>query len=168
MHLFRYSDPDGAIHIGRLHPDGSRERLEGEPWIGSEALRPSGEAAAVARLLAPLEPRAILCIGVNYRRHALEFGSAIPERPVLFMKAPGAVQHPGAPIELPTVLASSQVDYEGELAVVIGRPCRDVPEAKATLKRGVAALLAAADPRPEAAARNTTTPANAGKEGPKA
>ena len=44
----------------------------------------------------------------------------------------------------------------------------DVPEAKATLKRGVAALLAAADPRPEAAARNTTTPANAGKEGPKA
>ena len=44
----------------------------------------------------------------------------------------------------------------------------DVPEAKATLKRGVAALLAAADPRPEAAARNTTKPANAGKEGPKA
>jgi len=126
MHLFRYADPEGTIHIGQLHVDGSRERLVGEPWIGSEALRPSGEAAAVARLLAPLEPRAILGIGVNYRRHALEFGSPIPERPLLFVKAPGAVQHPGAPIELPTVLASSQVDYEGELAVVIGRTCKNV------------------------------------------
>jgi len=131
MHLFRYADSEGSIHIGRLHADGSRERLEGQAWIGSPSLRPSGEAAAVTRLLAPLEPRAILCIGVNYRRHALEFGSPIPQRPVLFMKPPGAVQHPGAPIELPTVLASSQVDVEGELAVVIGRSCKNVSRAEA-------------------------------------
>ena len=131
MHLFRYVDSAGVIHIGQVHPDGSRERLEGEGWIGSPALRPSGEAAAVARLLAPLDPRAILCIGVNYRRHALEFGSPIPERPLLFLKPPGAVQHPGAPIELPTVLASSQVDVEGELAVVIGRSCKNVSREEA-------------------------------------
>lgn len=123
MPILRYVDPDGAVHHGRLHPDGSRERLLGNPATG---LIPSGEAARVERLLSPIEPRALLCIGVNYRRHALEFGSAIPQRPLLFMKSPGAVQHPGAAIELPTALASSQVDYEGELAVVIGRRCKNV------------------------------------------
>ena len=123
MRLFRYADPQGAIHHGRLHADGSRERLTGDLF---GELTPSGETAEVERLLAPLDPRTILCIGVNYRRHALEFGSPIPQRPVLFMKPAGAVQHPGAPIELPTALASQQVDYEGELAVVIGRRCRNV------------------------------------------
>ena len=83
------------------------------------------------RLLAPLDPRVFLCIGVNYRRHALEFGSPIPQRPLLFLKPPGAVQHPGAPIELPTALASAQVDYEGELAVVIGRTCKNVSREEA-------------------------------------
>jgi 2-keto-4-pentenoate hydratase/2-oxohepta-3-ene-1,7-dioic acid hydratase in catechol pathway len=128
MQLFRYADPQGAIHHGVLHAGGSRERIAGDLFT---ELRPSGEAAEVAQLLAPLEPRAILCIGVNYRRHALEFGSPIPQRPVLFMKSPGAVQHPGAPIELPTALASAQVDYEGELAVVIGRTCRNVSRQEA-------------------------------------
>ncbi|MFM7312159.1 MAG: fumarylacetoacetate hydrolase family protein [Cyanobium sp.] len=128
MHLFRYLDPQGAIQHGRLHADGSRERLVGALF---GELTPSGEAAEVQRLLAPLEPRIFLCIGVNYRRHALEFGSPIPQRPVLFIKPPGAVQHPGAPIELPTALASSQVDYEGELAVVIGRTCRNVSREEA-------------------------------------
>ena len=128
MHLFRYVDPQGAIHHGQLHADGSRERLAGDLF---GELIPSGEAAEVERLLAPLEPRVFFCIGVNYRRHALEFGSPIPQRPVLFMKPPGAVQHPGAPIELPTALASAQVDYEGELAVVIGRSCRNVSREEA-------------------------------------
>ena len=123
MPILRYLDPEGAVQHGRLHADGSRERLLGDPWRG---LRPSGEPARVQQLLCPIEPRAILGIGVNYRRHALEFGSAIPRRPVLFFKAPGAHQHPGAPIELPSALASAQVDYEGELAVVIGRRCKNV------------------------------------------
>jgi 2-keto-4-pentenoate hydratase/2-oxohepta-3-ene-1,7-dioic acid hydratase in catechol pathway len=123
MPIFRYADPEGAVHHGLLHPDGSRERLVGSLF---EQQRPSGEAAAVARLLAPLDPRALICIGLNYRRHAAETGAAIPQRPVVFMKSPGAVQDPGAPIELPTALASHQVDYEAELAVVIGRRCKNV------------------------------------------
>jgi len=123
MPILRYLDPEGTVQHGQLHADGSRERLLGDPWRG---LRPSGEQARVQQLLCPVEPRAILGIGVNYRRHALEFGSAIPRRPVLFFKAPGAHQHPGAPIELPSALASAQVDYEGELAVVIGRRCKNV------------------------------------------
>jgi 2-keto-4-pentenoate hydratase/2-oxohepta-3-ene-1,7-dioic acid hydratase in catechol pathway len=133
MRILRYRDPEGVIRHAQLHDDGCRERLEGDPFAtegspgtGTVALRPTGEAARVAQLLAPIAPRAILCIGVNYRRHAAEFSSAIPARPVLFMKAPSAVQHPEAPIELPTALASETVDYEGELAVVIGRRCKNV------------------------------------------
>jgi 2-keto-4-pentenoate hydratase/2-oxohepta-3-ene-1,7-dioic acid hydratase in catechol pathway len=133
MRILRYRDPAGVIHHGQLHADGTRERLEGDPFAtdGARALRSTGEAARVAQLLAPVVPKAILCIGVNYRRHAAEFGSAIPSRPVLFMKAPSAVQHPEAPIELPTALASETVDYEGELAVVIGRRCKNVSASEA-------------------------------------
>ena len=78
------------------------------------------------KLLAPVVPTAILCIGLNYRRHAAEGNAPIPKWPVLFMKSPGAVQNPGDPIVLPRHLASDQVDYECELAVVIGRRCKNV------------------------------------------
>jgi 2-keto-4-pentenoate hydratase/2-oxohepta-3-ene-1,7-dioic acid hydratase in catechol pathway len=80
----------------------------------------------VGRILAPVQPAAIFCIGLNYRRHAAETGASLPEWPVLFMKSPGAVQDPEGPIALPRALASGQVDYEGELAVVIGKRCRNV------------------------------------------
>jgi 2-keto-4-pentenoate hydratase/2-oxohepta-3-ene-1,7-dioic acid hydratase in catechol pathway len=126
--IVRYEDAQGRVQLASLHPDGRLERLAGE-LFGD--LVPTGETAAVERILAPLEPRAILCIGLNYRRHAAETGAAIPTYPVLFMKSPGAVQHPEAPIILPTTLASHQVDYEGELAVVIGRTCRNVARAEA-------------------------------------
>jgi 2-keto-4-pentenoate hydratase/2-oxohepta-3-ene-1,7-dioic acid hydratase in catechol pathway len=128
MRIQRYRDPEGGLQYAQLHDDGSQERLLGDPF-GPEALeglRPTGEAAQVAQLLAPVAPRVILGIGVNYRRHAAEFGVAVPARPVLFLKPPSALQHPGAPIELPVALPSETVDYEGELAVVIGRRCKNV------------------------------------------
>ena len=128
MRIQRYRDPEGGLQYAQLHDDGSQERLLGDPF-GPEALaglQPTGEAAQVAQLLAPVAPRVILGIGVNYRRHAAEFGVAVPARPVLFLKPPSALQHPGAPIELPVVLPSETVDYEGELAVVIGRRCKNV------------------------------------------
>jgi 2-keto-4-pentenoate hydratase/2-oxohepta-3-ene-1,7-dioic acid hydratase in catechol pathway len=130
MKLHRYADAGGATYYAIEHGEGSLERLLGDPF-GPEPLRPSGELALPARRLAPVRPRAILCIGVNYRRHAAEFGSAIPQRPVLFMKTPSALQHPGAAIELPTALGSEAVDYEGELAVVIGRRCKNVSASEA-------------------------------------
>jgi 2-keto-4-pentenoate hydratase/2-oxohepta-3-ene-1,7-dioic acid hydratase in catechol pathway len=89
------------------------------------------EKATVARLLAPLEPRAILCIGLNYRQHAAETNAPLPQYPVLFFKNPASAQHPGAPIELPRWLRSDKVDYECELAVVIGRAARNVPRERA-------------------------------------
>jgi 2-keto-4-pentenoate hydratase/2-oxohepta-3-ene-1,7-dioic acid hydratase in catechol pathway len=87
--------------------------------------------ADVARLLAPVEPRLILGIGLNYRRHAEETNAKIPEYPILFMKGPNATQDPGAPILIPSHLPSAEVDYECELAVVIGRACKNVPRERA-------------------------------------
>jgi 2-keto-4-pentenoate hydratase/2-oxohepta-3-ene-1,7-dioic acid hydratase in catechol pathway len=82
------------------------------------------------RLLAPVLPSKVLCVGKNYADHVREMGGDTPpERPVLFLKPSTSVAGPGDPIALPA--DSEQVDYEGELAVVIGRLCRDVPAANA-------------------------------------
>lgn len=83
------------------------------------------------KLLAPIEPVAIFAIGLNYRQHAIETGATIPDFPVLFMKNIAAVQNPGDPIILPRHLRSDEVDYECELAVVIGERCRNASKADA-------------------------------------
>ncbi|MDD4890963.1 MAG: fumarylacetoacetate hydrolase family protein [Phycisphaerae bacterium] len=82
------------------------------------------------RLLAPIVPSNILCFGKNYRAHAEEGGSDVPKAPLMFMKATSCVIAPGEPIVIPRV-APAQVDYEAELAVVIGKPARHVSEADA-------------------------------------
>jgi 2-keto-4-pentenoate hydratase/2-oxohepta-3-ene-1,7-dioic acid hydratase in catechol pathway len=82
-------------------------------------------AADRVRLLAPVpRPGKIFGIGLNYRDHAQETGNPIPEVPIVFSKAATAVIGPGAAIEIPP--ASALIDYEGELAVVIGRPAKRV------------------------------------------
>ncbi len=123
MKLIRYIDPSGHIHYGKELPDGSARRIEGD-ILGTFAI--TDEPALVAKLLTPVAPTQILCIGLNYRRHASESNAPIPERPILFIKGINTVQHPGDPICIPTHLASDQVDYECELAVVIRRPCKNV------------------------------------------
>jgi 2-keto-4-pentenoate hydratase/2-oxohepta-3-ene-1,7-dioic acid hydratase in catechol pathway len=83
-----------------------------------------------ARLLAPVIPRSkVLGIGRNYAEHAAELGNEVPPEPLVFLKPNTSVVGPGDPIVLPA--ASGRVDYEGELAVVIGRVCRDVPVERA-------------------------------------
>jgi 2-keto-4-pentenoate hydratase/2-oxohepta-3-ene-1,7-dioic acid hydratase in catechol pathway len=85
--------------------------------------------ARVAKLLAPVAARNILCIGLNYRKHAEESGAKVPEYPVLFIKATNALQNPGDPILIPRA-EPLEVDYECELAVVIGKAAKNVaPEA---------------------------------------
>jgi 2-keto-4-pentenoate hydratase/2-oxohepta-3-ene-1,7-dioic acid hydratase in catechol pathway len=81
------------------------------------------------KLLAPCEPSKIIALGLNYRDHAAEFGHPIPEEPLIFLKPSTAVIGPDEDIVYPTM--SRRVDYEAELAVVMGRPCRNVPEGKA-------------------------------------
>ncbi|MEW5932959.1 MAG: fumarylacetoacetate hydrolase family protein [Bacillota bacterium] len=81
---------------------------------------PLGEA----ELLCPVEPTKVVAVGLNYRDHAREVGAALPQEPVLFLKPATSVVGPGEPIVLPAV--SRRVDYEAELAVVIGRRARQV------------------------------------------
>jgi 2-keto-4-pentenoate hydratase/2-oxohepta-3-ene-1,7-dioic acid hydratase in catechol pathway len=123
MRIARYTDTAGAIQFGREHAGGSITRLEGQ-LFGD--LNDTGEPADVAQRLTPLAPCDIYCIGLNYARHAEEGGKPIPENPVVFMKSSAAVQHPNAPIVLPRKLRSDRVDYECELAVVIGWACKNV------------------------------------------
>ena len=78
------------------------------------------------KLLAPVEPSKIVCVGRNYREHAAELGNKMPDEPLLFLKAPSALIASGEQIELPR--ASQQVEHEGELGVVIGRVARKIAE----------------------------------------
>ena len=128
MKIVRYRDHDLRTHYGVENPDASVARIDGDIF---GAWSPTSERADVANLLAPVVPTQIYCIGLNYRRHAEETNAKIPEHPVLFMKGVGALQHPGEPIVLPRHLRSDEVDYECELAVVIGKAAKNVPRARA-------------------------------------
>lgn len=128
MKIIRYSNPQGTIHYGSEQPDGSSFRIDGNIYGDFKV---SAERAVITKLLAPIAPAQILCIGLNYGRHADETGAKRPERPILFVKGINALQHPGDPIEIPTHLPSNEVDYECELAVVIGRACKNVARAQA-------------------------------------
>jgi 2-keto-4-pentenoate hydratase/2-oxohepta-3-ene-1,7-dioic acid hydratase in catechol pathway len=127
MKIVRFESA-GATRLGSLHADGRTTILEGDLF---GTLRDTGAVAKVDKLLAPLEPRDILCIGLNYKQHAAESGAQPPAHPVLFMKNSGALQHPGDPIVLPRKLRSDEVDYECELAIVIGKTCHNVGRADA-------------------------------------
>jgi len=128
MKIQRYMDPHGNIGFARLIPDGPPEKLSGSLMTGFTG---TGQTAEVAKVLAPVAPPAIFGTGLNYRKHAQETGATPPQYPILFMKAPSTVQHPGEPIQIPTRLASHEVDYECELAVVIGRTAKNVSRAEA-------------------------------------
>ncbi|NOY45816.1 MAG: fumarylacetoacetate hydrolase family protein [Deltaproteobacteria bacterium] len=129
MRIVRYEDMRGNVRYGREDPPGVVEELEGDPFSG---LSPTFRTADVLRFLAPVEPVNIFCVGLNYRAHAQETGLPIPEDPVLFMKPTTAVVGPDQPIRIPACCEHGpEVDYEGELAVVIGRKARDVPEERA-------------------------------------
>jgi 2-keto-4-pentenoate hydratase/2-oxohepta-3-ene-1,7-dioic acid hydratase in catechol pathway len=103
-------------------------RLEGDLY--GDFIRTEEELDPVRRL-APVEPSAIYAIGLNYREHAREMGAELPEYPVVFTKSTTSVLDPERPILLPRYLHSDQVDYECELAVVLGKRCKNVPAKEA-------------------------------------
>lgn len=135
MRLARVAQPEGVSFVA-LEPDPA---APGEKVLAVEIdQHPFGDPTftgrkwpmADVRLLSPILPTKVLCVGKNYAEHAREMGSDVPDNPVLFMKPSTAVIGPSAPIKMPA--ASERVDYEGELAAVIGQPCKDVPEARGT------------------------------------
>lgn len=128
MRIIRFLDPEGRAWHGEQQPDGSARLIEGDIFGSFEV---TGASEEIARLLSPVEPPTIFCIGLNYRRHAEETSAKIPDFPVLFMKGVNAVQNPDDPILIPSHLRSESVDYECELAVVIGKKCKNVPRSSA-------------------------------------
>lgn len=127
MRVARIVDSKGSKTYA-IERDGTLFRATGDPFAGT--LKATDDRVEPARWLPPVEPRAILCIGKNYLAHAQEFDGAAPDYPVLFMKNPAAAIGHGEPVRIPKV-CGDEVDYEGELAVVIGKAARDVPVERA-------------------------------------
>src|ERR1700739_2567642 len=127
MRIIRYLSPHGVRFAceqnGNTYLD-----IEGDIFRDFEI---TDHESKIVKILAPIEPRVILCIGLNYRKLAEATGSKLPEHPVLFMKGPNTLQNPGDPIVLPTRLKSDEVDYECELAVILGRECKNVSRPRA-------------------------------------
>src|ERR1051325_866584 len=116
----------GKIHLGRQIDDSTAHRIVGDLFGGLDV---TSEKLKIEKLLSPLVPTDILCIGLNYREHAAESGSTIPPNPMLFIKASNTLNNPFDPIPVPR--RSSEVDYECELVIVIGKTAKHVSRADA-------------------------------------
>jgi 2-keto-4-pentenoate hydratase/2-oxohepta-3-ene-1,7-dioic acid hydratase in catechol pathway len=116
----------GKIRIGQLIDDKTARRIDGHP-LGVHTV--TDEVLHIDKLLSPLVPTDILCIGLNYREHAAESGSAIPINPMLFIKASNTINNPFDPIPIPR--RSNKIDYEAELCIVIGRDAKNCPREEA-------------------------------------
>jgi 2-keto-4-pentenoate hydratase/2-oxohepta-3-ene-1,7-dioic acid hydratase in catechol pathway len=118
---------DGEVAFGVVEGDDIAE-MASHPF-GPVTFTGTRRPRAEVKLLAPVLPSKVVAIGKNYAAHASEMGGDVPEQPLIFLKPSTAVTASGEPIAYPP--SSARVDYEGELAVVIGRLCRDVPVERA-------------------------------------
>jgi 2-keto-4-pentenoate hydratase/2-oxohepta-3-ene-1,7-dioic acid hydratase in catechol pathway len=125
--LIRHLTPSGPAYAA-LQPDGTACAIVGDIF---GYFRATEQRVTLGPRLAPIAPATIACIGLNYAKHAAEGGKPPPAQPMWFMKLPGAVQAPGEPIRLPLKQPSTRVDYEAELAIVLGKETRNVSRAQA-------------------------------------
>ena len=124
MRIIRFIDEAGQQHFGRNFGNGEATLLEGDLITGLEKTDKTGK---VKKLLTPVAPPAIFGIGLNYHQHAQETGMEAPKYPVVFMKNPASITNPEDPILLhSSCMEPPEVDYEAELAVVIGQAAKDV------------------------------------------
>lgn len=127
MKIVRF-EREGRVNHGVM--DGDRVfELQGDIFSDFDLLRSNFHRRDDIRLLAPVLPSKVVAVGLNYRDHAEEVGKAIPAEPILFIKPSTAVIGPGEPIRL--LPGGERVDYEAELAAVVGRRAYQVPENRA-------------------------------------
>jgi 2-keto-4-pentenoate hydratase/2-oxohepta-3-ene-1,7-dioic acid hydratase in catechol pathway len=130
VRIARIAQPDGLALVAI---EGDEPALHAVEIAGNQVAEPefTGRRWPLAdvRLLAPILPSKVVGVGKNYADHAREMGAEAPADPVIFLKPSTAIIGPNVPIELPST--SNRVDFEGELAVVVGAVCRDVPAARA-------------------------------------
>lgn len=108
-------EEDLAYHLERARAAIKRKLVTDPAGLDFEPI-----ALSAAQLMAPVTPSKIVCVGRNYRDHAKELGNEVPTEPLLFFKPPSSLLAPGAVVRMPA--ASQRVDFEGELAFVIGKP----------------------------------------------
>jgi 2-keto-4-pentenoate hydratase/2-oxohepta-3-ene-1,7-dioic acid hydratase in catechol pathway len=113
----------GNAHYASVTERDRLELLSAAPW---HAGVPTGETLSLrdARLLVPVEPSKIVCVGRNYAAHAKELGNELPKEPLLFLKPPSALLASDGAIVLPS--ASQRVEYESEIGVVIGKRAKQI------------------------------------------
>lgn len=130
MRIARVAHPGGVafVTIDGEGDDLTAREVADHPF-GTPTYTGKSWSMADVRVLAPILPSKVVCIGKNYADHAREMGGEPPADPVMFLKPSTSVIGPNAEIKLPK--DSARVDFEGELVAVIGRPCRDVPAAQA-------------------------------------
>jgi len=116
MQRVRFRDPAGSVRVGEWTDEGVAFATQ---QFGLDEVA----------VLPPVEPSKIVCVGLNYADHAEETDSEIPERPLLFLKAPNTLAAHGDTIALPD--DKERIDHEAELGVVIGEQCRNVPADRA-------------------------------------
>lgn len=139
MRLMRL-EHDGRARYARWIDPSSAQLWTAAPWEGGRETE-ERVALAGAALLPPTAPSKIVCVGRNYRAHAAELGNEVPAEPLLFLKPPSALLPHGGTVEWPA--QSERVDYEGEIAVVLGRPLRKAGEEEAA--RAIFGLTCADD-----------------------
>lgn len=122
MKIMRFLDGTGQIRYGRPVDGTTANVIEGDVFAQPTV---SSQTATVIKRLPPVDPPNVYAIGLNYRKHAAESNMEPPKAPVIFIKATTSVTAPGMPIVLPDA-APNEVDYECELAIVIGKVTRNV------------------------------------------
>ncbi|MBF0111417.1 MAG: fumarylacetoacetate hydrolase family protein [Desulfamplus sp.] len=133
MRIIRFLDNENNLLTGCIETSEiKKDSIESASVISGnifDDFKVTDKVAKIKTIVAPINPVAILCIGLNYKMHAKETGMALPEHPVLFMKNPAAVTGPYSDIEIPTsCLDPLQVDYEVELAVIIGKSGKNIKQ----------------------------------------
>jgi 2-keto-4-pentenoate hydratase/2-oxohepta-3-ene-1,7-dioic acid hydratase in catechol pathway len=121
----------GQIYYGSLLLNHSVQVFDAPPWLGGQPSEIELELESY-QILAPCAPSKIIAVGKNYANHAAEMGTTVPDEPLLFLKPPTTVIAANQPIYYP--VQSHRVDYEGELALIIGDRCRNLTPEQARNK----------------------------------
>lgn len=133
--IIRFVSDDSNTYFGEAPSSGNTATvLSGSIFEPSKLVR-TGQTKTIKKLLSPIDPPNIFCIGLNYMKHyeesAKKRGIPLPDLPVIFMKPTTCLTHPEEDIWLPQLKKGEQLDWEVELTIVIGKECRNVPASKA-------------------------------------
>lgn len=127
--IIRFEGHDGQVHLGEepASPGAPANILSGDPCTG---VKRTGEQGAVKRLLAPIVPTDIYCVGLNYMKHyeesAKKRGIPLPPKPPVWLKPSSTLAHPEQDVWMPEIENGGDLDWEAELTIVIGKACRNV------------------------------------------